>query len=70
MDKKMEFESYTIEQVERDKVINYLIRNKDGHVCRLIPWEDGFDIAPEDKSCGLPPDELSRISDFILNYNL
>ena len=66
----MKFEGYTIESVKSGNETNYLVKNETGHVCRLIPWNDGFDIAQEDKSCGLPEDELSRISDFILSYNL
>ena len=66
---KMIFENYTIEQVEANDQVGYLVRNEKGHVCRLIRWKDGFDIAEEDKTCGLPADELSRISDFILEYD-
>jgi hypothetical protein len=66
MVKQMKFEGYTIEQVITGDEINYIVRNETGHVCRLVPWKDGLDIAEEDKTCGLPADELSRISDFIL----
>ena len=65
----MTFEDYSIEVEKKEGEINYLVRNQKGHVCRLVPWKDGFDIAEEDKTCGLPADELSRISDFILEYN-
>ena len=53
MGKILTFKDYTIEEVVREDgmEVNFLVKTKgDKHVCQLVSWEDGFDIAPKIKS--------------------
>lgn len=67
MAKTTEFEGYTIEQVFMPLQVNFIVTNKEGYVCRLVPHELGFELSPTGKSLGNEPDSniIRRISDFI-----
>jgi hypothetical protein len=68
MKKLFEFESYTIEEVESDLEVNYLVHDSTGFICRLVPGYAGFELSPLDKSLdNLPSQELiTQLSNFIV----
>jgi hypothetical protein len=64
-----ELEGFYMIPLETEREINFIVKNKEGYVCRLVPRIYGFDISPLDKAldnldvAGLVP----RLSNFILN---
>ena len=44
MEHKTVFEGYSIEEVQLEKEINYIISDEKGYVCRLVPGLAGFEV--------------------------
>jgi hypothetical protein len=67
MENNLQFEGYTIEKVFMPLQVNFVVTNKEGYVCQLVPHELGFGLSPKDKSLGNEPDPtvIKRISDFL-----
>lgn len=65
------FEDYILCPVRSNRELNFVITNKEGYVCRLVPDIYGFGLSPLDKALGnvsiLP--SLPQIIDFILQYD-
>ena len=71
MVKPFELGEYTITPQPLEKEVNYIVSNKDGYTCRLVPGYAGFEISKADKALGieLPLEILSQISDLIVTQD-
>ena len=65
----LQFENYFIEEVDKSKEVNYLITDKDGYVCTLVPGYEGFELSANDKALDINPGKsfVYRISEFIVS---
>lgn len=68
MRKILNFREYKIEEILTDREVNYVVNDKEGYVCRLVPGYAGFEISQHDKALNnYPPDKIiTSISDFIV----
>ena len=64
----LHFENHTIEKIDLEREINFIVSNPAGYVCRLVPGEAGLELSDLDKSIENVPDInfLIRLSDFIV----
>ena len=64
----LHFENHTIEKIDLEREINFIVSNPTGYVCRLVPGEAGLELSELDKSIENVPDInfLIRLSDFIV----
>jgi hypothetical protein len=68
MSEPLTFEQFFIEVVDTAIEINYIIKDGNGYVCRLVPGEAGFELSPADKAVDNIPEQnlIERISNFIV----
>lgn len=71
MGKKLKYNEFMIERVFSEREINFIVFNKEGYFCRLVPGENGFQISRHDKSLENLPDQhiLNNISEFIASWD-
>jgi hypothetical protein len=46
MNKVMEFGEYSIEEVASERQFDFIVRDTEGYVCRLVPIVEGFGLLP------------------------
>lgn len=66
---KTDIKGITLEKIDTEREVNFIVCDNGNYLFRLVPYEDGFDVSPLDKALGLQIDThlIIKLGAFIEN---